>query len=63
MMASRLMFVLEDLLLVINDAQLSSALNTYTEIAQLVKKASEQRKQTASDKLTVLYFHSIDVLF
>ena len=43
----------DDLLSVVNDAQLKSALNTYKEIIQLIKRASEQRKRRAGDKLTV----------
>ncbi len=43
----------DDLLSVVNDAQLKSALNTYKEVTQLMKRASEQRKRTAGDKLTV----------
>ena len=43
----------DDLLSVVNDAQLKSALNTYKEITQLMKRASEQRKRKAGDKLTV----------
>lgn len=43
----------DDLLSVVNDAQLKSALNTYKEITQLMKRASDQRKQTAGDKLIV----------
>jgi hypothetical protein len=43
----------DDLLSVINDAQLKSALNAYKEITQLMKRASEQRKRKAGDKLTV----------
>ena len=32
---------------------LKSALNTYKEVTQLMKQASEQRKRIAGDKLTV----------
>ncbi len=53
MVNSRVMVHFDDLLSVINDAQLKSALNAYKEITQLVKRASEQRKRKAGDKLTV----------
>jgi hypothetical protein len=43
----------DDFLSVVNDAQLKSALNTYTEITQLMKRASDQRKRNAGEKLTV----------
>ncbi|CAF3503531.1 unnamed protein product [Rotaria sp. Silwood1] len=54
MVTSRVMVHFDDLLSVINDAQLKSALNTYKEITQLMKRASEQRKRIAGDKLTKL---------
>lgn len=58
MVTSRMMLQFDDLLSVINDAQLKSALNAYKEISQLIKRASEQRKRKAGDKLTVsLVFH------
>ena len=53
MVTSRVMVHFDDLLSVVNDAQLKSALNTYKEVIQLMKQASEQRKQKAGDKLTV----------
>ena len=43
----------DDLLSVVNDAQLNSALNTHKEITHLMKRASEQRKRIAGEKLTV----------
>ncbi|CAF0946667.1 unnamed protein product [Adineta steineri] len=54
MVTSRVMVHFDDLLSVINDGQLKSALNTYKEITQLMKRASEQRKRKAGDKLTKL---------
>ncbi|CAF3619670.1 unnamed protein product [Rotaria sordida] len=54
MVTSRVMVHFDDLLSVVNDAQLKSALNTYKEITQLMKRASEQRKRIAGDKLTKL---------
>ncbi|UJR30291.1 hypothetical protein I4U23_017829 [Adineta vaga] len=54
MVTSRVMIHFDDLLSVVNDAQLKSALNTYKEITQLMKRASEQRKRKAGDKLTKL---------
>ena len=59
METSRVTIHFDDLLSVINDAQLKSALNAYKEVIQLMKCASEQRKRKASDKLTVriyIYF-------
>jgi hypothetical protein len=53
MVTSRVMVHFDDLLSVVNDAQLNSALSTYKEITQLMKRASEQRKCNAGDKLTV----------
>lgn len=53
MVTSRVMIQFEDLLSVVNDAQLHSALNAYKEITHLMKKASEQRKRYAGEKLTV----------
>lgn len=53
MVTSRVMLHFDDLLSVINDAQLKSALNAYKEILQLIKRSSEQRKSKAGDKLTV----------
>ena len=53
MVTSRLMIQFEDLLSVVNDAQLHSALNAYKEITHLMKKASEERKRYAGEKLTV----------
>ncbi len=49
----------DDLLSVVNDAQLKSALNAYKEITQLMKRASEQRKRKAGDKLTVCILEKI----
>jgi hypothetical protein len=46
----------DDLLSVVNDAQLNSALNAYKEITQLMKQASEQRKHSVGEKLTVCIF-------
>jgi hypothetical protein len=43
----------DDLLSVVNDAQLNSALNAYKEITQLMKRASEQQKQNIGEKLIV----------
>lgn len=43
----------DDLLSVVNDAQLNSALTTYKEITHLIKKASDQKKRFAGEKLTV----------
>ena len=56
MVTSRLMMHFDDLLSVVNDAQLKSALNAYKEITQLMKQASEQRKQNIGEKLTVRLF-------
>ena len=53
MISSRVMVHFDDLLTVVNDAQLTSALNTYQEITQLMKQASDQRKQHVGEKLTV----------
>lgn len=53
MVASRVSVHFDDLLSVVNDAQLKSALNTYKEITQLMKRASEQRKRKAGNQLTV----------
>ena len=53
MVTSRVMIHFDDLLSVVNDAQLKSALNTYKEIMQLMKRASDQRKRKAGDKMTV----------
>jgi hypothetical protein len=53
MVASRVTIQIDDLLSVVNDAQLKSALNTYQEIMQLIKQASEQKKRNVGDKLTV----------
>ena len=53
MVTSRVMLHFDDLLSVINDAQLKSALNAYKEILQLIKRSSEQRKSKAGEKLTV----------
>lgn len=53
MLTSRVMVHFDDLLSVVNDAQLKSALNTYKEIIKLMKRASDQRKKIAGDKLTV----------
>lgn len=54
MVTSRVMLHFDDLLSVINDAQLKSALNAYKEILQLIKRSSEQRKSKAGEKLTKL---------
>lgn len=53
LVTSRVIVHFDDLLSVVNDAQLKSALNTYKEITQLMKRASDQTKQTAGDKLIV----------
>ena len=53
MVTSRVMVHFDDLLSVVNDAQLKSALNAYKEVLHLIKRASEQRKRTVGDKLTV----------
>ena len=53
MVTSRVMLQFDDLLSVVNDAQLNSALNTYKEIMHLMKRASEQKKRYAGEKLTV----------
>ena len=53
LVTSRLMLHFDDTLSVVNDAQLNSALNTYKEIIHLMKRASEQRKRIAGEKLTV----------
>ncbi|CAF1058763.1 unnamed protein product [Rotaria sordida] len=50
MITSRVMTHFDDLLSVLNDAQLKSALNTYKEITELMNRASEQRKHYAEDK-------------
>ncbi|CAF1022643.1 unnamed protein product [Didymodactylos carnosus] len=51
LVASRVQLHFDDLLWVVNDAQLKSAMNTYLEITNLMKKASDQRKKKAQDKL------------
>ncbi len=53
MVTSRVMVHFDDLLSVVNDAQLTSALNTYQEITQLMNKASDQRKLNVGEKLMV----------
>lgn len=53
METSRVMIHFDDLLSVLNDAQLKSALNAYKEVRQLMKRASEQRKRKMGDRLTV----------
>ena len=53
METSRVMVHFDDLLSVLNDAQLKSALNAYKEVRQLMKRASEQRKRKMGDRLTV----------
>ena len=53
METSRVMIHFDDLLSVVNDAQLKSALNAYKEVTQLMKRASQQRKRKVGDKLTV----------
>jgi len=53
MVTSRVTIHIDDLLSVVNDAQLKSALNTYQEIMQLIKQASEQKKRNVGEKLTV----------
>lgn len=53
MVASRVMVQFDDFLSVVNDAQLKSALNTYKEITQLMKQASEQKKRNVGNKLAV----------
>jgi hypothetical protein len=62
MVTSRVTIHFDDLLSVVNDAQLKSALNTYKEITQLMKRASEQRKRKAGDKLTVCILEKIILL-
>jgi hypothetical protein len=62
MVTSRVMVHFDDLLSVVNDAQLKSALNTYKEITQLMKRASEQRKRKAGDRLTVCILSSCKTL-
>lgn len=62
-MTSRIMVYFDDLLSVFNDAQLKSALNTYKEITQLMKRASEQKKRIAGDKLTVSKVCSLSFYF
>jgi hypothetical protein len=62
MVTSRVTVHFDDLLSVVNDAQLKSALNTYKEITQLMKRASEQRKRKAGDKLTVCILEKIILL-
>ncbi|CAF2635182.1 unnamed protein product [Rotaria sp. Silwood2] len=52
MITSRVMIHFDDLLSVLNDAQLKSALNTYKEIIELMDRASEQRKRIVEDKFT-----------
>ncbi|CAF3325657.1 unnamed protein product [Rotaria socialis] len=52
MVTSRVMIHFDDLLSVFNDAQLKSALNAYKEITHLMKRALEQKKRIAGDKLT-----------
>ncbi|CAM4823866.1 unnamed protein product [Rotaria magnacalcarata] len=51
MISARVMLHFDDLLSVLNDAQLKSALNTYKEIMGLMKRASEQQKRSSGDKL------------
>ncbi|CAF4018708.1 unnamed protein product [Rotaria magnacalcarata] len=53
MISARVMLHFDDLLSVLNDAQLKSALNTYKEIMGLMKRASEQQKRSSGDKLVV----------
>ena len=43
----------DDFLSVVNDAQLNSLLNTYKEITQLMKRASEQKKRNVGEKINV----------
>ncbi|CAF4699612.1 unnamed protein product [Rotaria sp. Silwood1] len=54
MITSRVMIHFDDLLSVLNDAQLKSALNTYKEITELMNRAAEQTKRYAEDKFTKL---------
>lgn len=58
MVTSRLMLHFDDLLSVVNDAQLKSMLKTYKEIHLLIKRASEQRKRQVGDRLTVSFSSS-----
>ncbi|CAF0787726.1 unnamed protein product [Adineta steineri] len=51
MVASRVMIEFDDFLSVLNDTQLKSALNTYKEITQLMKKASDENKRNVGNKL------------
>ncbi|CAF1384831.1 unnamed protein product, partial [Rotaria magnacalcarata] len=51
MISARVMLHFDGLLSVLSDAQLKSAVNTYKEITELMKRASEQRKRSAEDKL------------
>jgi hypothetical protein len=53
MISARVILHFDDLLSVLSDAQLKSALNTYKEIMELMRRASEQRKRSAGDKLIV----------
>ncbi|CAF4809010.1 unnamed protein product [Rotaria sp. Silwood1] len=46
MIVSRVMIEFDDLLSVLNDTQLKSALNTYKEITQLMKRARQQPSPT-----------------
>ena len=55
MVTSRVMLHFDDLLSVVNDAQLKSVLKTYKEIHQLIKRAAEQRKRKVGDRLTVSF--------
>ncbi|CAF1379368.1 unnamed protein product, partial [Didymodactylos carnosus] len=51
LISSRVQLHFDDLLWVVNDAQLKSAMNAYSEITKLMKKASDQRKKKAQDTL------------
>lgn len=53
MISGRVIIQFDDLLLVLNDAQLKSVLTTYKEITELMARASEQRKQHAGENLVV----------
>ena len=57
MITSCVVLQFDDLLSIFNDAQLKSALDTYKEITELMKQASEQRKVSAGNKLTVCTFN------
>lgn len=60
MIGSRLIFVLDDLLWVLTDAQLVAALHFVQSLSGLVQKATElTQKQKAKHKLEVFYFRML----